>query len=85
METSSPETGSLPSAPVIPAAASSIRLSESIRKVPESNDLLPGREPLDDFNPVAQPPAGFHLPGFKKPVALIDKDRFFKPGIEDRI
>ena len=48
-------------------------------------DPLTGGQPLKDFNPVAQAPAGLDRTGLKKPIASINKDRFLKPGIEDRI
>ncbi len=45
----------------------------------------PGLEALRDLDPVAHSPSGLDLPGLEYPIALIDKDGLFEPGIENRV
>ena len=53
-------------------------------EVARDDDPLSGLEPVDDFDAVADAPAGLHLPGFEEPVAPVDKDGLPEPRVRER-
>ena len=54
-------------------------------EIARDDDLLTGLEPPGDLDPVAEPPARFHLARLEVAVAAVDEDRLLETRVQNRI